>query len=83
MDDTSETAKPESCTDLSGVSKSEIKKRKQLGYVKETTVPGSDCGNCNFYIPPDGDKKYGGCILFAGPVCSSGFCTQYVAKPKS
>jgi len=74
---------PKSCDDVTGVSKSEMEKRKKLGYVKESTVPGSHCSNCNFYIPPDSDKKYGGCILFKGPVCSAGYCTQYVAKSKT
>jgi hypothetical protein len=71
---------PSNCNDLSGVSKSEIQKREQYGYVKESTVPGSHCGNCKLYIPPDDKNKFGGCLLFDGPVCPTGFCTQYNAK---
>lgn len=71
---------PTSCDDLSGVSQDEIAKRKQLGYVQESTVPGSHCGNCSLYVPPAQEGGIGKCLLFAGPVCPTGYCTQYVAK---
>ncbi len=69
-----------SCDDLSGVSKSEIEKREKFGYMKESTVPGSHCGNCSLYIPPQADKHCGRCLLFKGPVRPTGYCTQYAAK---
>jgi hypothetical protein len=77
--------KPESasCDDLSGVSKSEIEKREKFGYVKESTVPGSHCGNCSLYIPPEQGQHCGKCLLFKGPVRPTGYCTQYVAKDQS
>lgn len=74
----SETAyMPKSCDDLSGVNKKEIQKREKLSYVKETPVPGSDCGHCQFHIPGKYGADIGGCLLFEGPVCASGYCTQY------
>lgn len=69
-----------SCDDLSGVSKTEIEKRERFGYVKESTVPGSHCGNCSLYIPPEQGNNCGKCLLFKGPVRPTGYCTQYVAK---
>jgi hypothetical protein len=71
---------PASCDDLSGVSEDEIAKRKQLGYVQNSTVPGSHCGNCSLYVPAEREGGIGKCLLFAGPVCATGYCTQYVAK---
>lgn len=68
------------CDDLSGISKEEIEKRERVGYVNESTVPGSDCGNCALHIPPDSNATCGGCVLFKGPVKETGYCTQYVAK---
>src|SRR5690625_4612016 len=71
------------CDDLSEVSKAEIEKREKLNYVKESTVPGSNCGNCHFYIPPKSEGQCGGCLLFDGPVRSTGYCTQYVKKSEA
>lgn len=69
-----------SCDDLSGVSQSEIEKRKKFGYVKESMIPGSHCGNCGLYVPPAPEGNCGDCLLFKGPVRATGYCTQYVAK---
>lgn len=70
------------CDDLSGLSQEEIEQRKQFGYVKESSVPGSHCGNCRLFIPSDSDsgQACGGCLLFKGPVRATGYCTQYEAK---
>ena len=68
------------CDDLSEVSKAEIEKREKLNYVKESTLSGSNCGNCHFYIPPKSEGQCGGCLLFEGPVRSTGYCTQYVEQ---
>jgi hypothetical protein len=65
------------CEDLSGVSKSEIKKREKFGYVNKSTVPGSHCSNCKLYLPPNDDEDCGGCLLFDGPVEPDGYCMQY------
>jgi hypothetical protein len=68
------------CDDLSGLTKEEIEQRKQFGYVKESSVPGSHCGNCRLFIPSDSEQECGGCLLFKGPVRATGYCTQYEAK---
>jgi len=68
------------CDDFSGVSESELKKRQALGYVVESTVPGSHCANCALYVPPKEGEKCGGCLLFDGPVRVGGYCSQYQPK---
>src|SRR6185312_17081634 len=64
----------EPCGDLSGVSEEELKKRRRLGYVSKSPVPGSFCGNCSLYIPPTMQDGCGGCLLFKGPVDAEGHC---------
>jgi hypothetical protein len=66
-----------SCSDLSGVSESEIQKRKSFGYTEESPIPDNKCGNCSLYIPPEGNKKCGECMLFKGPVYASAYCTYW------
>ncbi len=68
---------PASCSDLSGVSEEEKEKRKKLGYVEETPIPDSKCGNCKLYLPPGDDEACGSCSLFKGPVEENGYCTYY------
>lgn len=70
----------ESCNDYTGVSTEELDKRKKLGYVEKSEVPGSDCSNCGLYIPPAEGAACGGCLLFKGPVEAEGHCIQWVAK---
>lgn len=68
------------CDDFSDVSASELEKRKKFGYMNESTVPGSHCGNCSLFIPGKSEDDCGGCLLFKGPVHPTGYCTQYAAK---
>ena len=67
----------DSCNILTGVSEGEIKKRQSLGYVEQSAVPNSSCGNCALFIPPKSNEKYGRCILFKGPVYVEGHCVQW------
>lgn len=69
-----------SCGDLSGVSENEIAKRKSFGYVEKTPIPENFCGNCSLYIPPEGDKKCGECMLFKGPVYEEAYCTYWAPQ---
>lgn len=75
-----DTISVESCNDYTGVSAEELDKRKKLGYVEKSEVPGSDCSNCGLYIPPAEGAACGGCLLFKGPVEAEGHCIQWVAK---
>lgn len=69
-----------SCDDFTGVSKAEIEKRKELGYVKESPIPDNQCDNCNLYIPQGTEKACGGCMLFDGPVQALGYCTYWAPQ---
>lgn len=74
-------AKPaDPCTDFTGVSAQELEKRKKLGYVDRSEVPGSNCANCGLYVPPADGAACGSCLLFKGPVYGEGHCIQWVAK---
>jgi hypothetical protein len=68
------------CEDLSGLSETDIKTRTGLGYVKESPISNMQCKNCNLWLPPAKDKTCGGCLLFKGPVNTSGYCTNWAAK---
>ena len=65
------------CEDLSGVSKNDMEARIKLGYVKKSPLPDKNCGNCKLHIPPQAGKECGGCLLFKGPVYSSGYCIYW------
>lgn len=65
------------CSDLSGVSAEEIKKRNDLAYVPESPIPDNQCSNCNLYLPPKEEQACGGCMLFKGPVHAEGYCTYW------
>lgn len=77
-DEGSKPADP--CNDFTGVSAEELDKRKKLGYVDKSAVPGNSCSNCGLYIPFTDDSGCGKCLLFKGPVHAEGHCIQYVAK---
>lgn len=79
-DNKAKTASGDPCDDLSGLTEEEAKQREQFGYVKQSSVAGSNCGNCRLYLPPREGKSCGGCLLFKGPVRATGYCTQYEAK---
>ncbi len=69
-----------SCDDYSGVDEVNLRKREQLGYVKQTPNPEHQCDNCKLYIAPKDGQPCGGCMLFTGPVFAEGYCT-YWAPP--
>ncbi len=65
------------CEDLSEVSKHDIETRNKFGYVKKSPLPDKTCDNCKLHIPPAAGKECGECLLFKGPVYSSGYCTYW------
>lgn len=73
-------ATPANCRDLTGVSEQDLAVRKKLAYVNESPIPDNECNNCNLYLPPTGEKKCGGCMLFKGPVEAKGYCTYWAPK---
>ena len=74
------TVSPESCDDLSGLSMEEIQKRESFAYVTESPVSDSYCNNCHLWIPQEGNKDCGKCLLFMGPVYASGYCTYWAPQ---
>ncbi len=74
------SAKVNPCEDLTGVDKTDVEKRKALGYVSLAPTPDKQCDECKLWIPvPDG-KECGGCLLFTGPVSPEGNCTYWAPK---
>ncbi|GAB3902802.1 hypothetical protein GCM10028803_30110 [Larkinella knui] len=70
------------CKDFSGVSENDLNTRKKLGYVDKSPQPESKCGNCNLFLPPKVARACGGCLLFKGPVLTSGYCTYWAPISK-
>ncbi len=68
------------CEDLSGVSKNDIEARTKFAYVKKSPLPDKTCSNCKLHIPPREGNECGTCLLFKGPVYSSGYCTYWAPK---
>jgi hypothetical protein len=77
---TEEAYSGDPCGDLTGLSESEITKRDKLGYVEESPIPESVCGNCQLYIPPKTEEDCGGCMLFKGPVYADAYCTYWAPQ---
>lgn len=73
-------AAPDSCSDFSGVSETDLKAREKLGYVKESPIEDRTCNNCNLWLPPPANEQCGKCMLFKGPVYSAGYCTYWAAR---
>ena len=78
--DQSAAAQVTECDDYSHVDAVNLRKREQLGYVKQTVNPENKCNNCKLWIPPKEGQHCGGCLLFTGPVFDEGYCT-YWAPP--
>ena len=68
------------CSDFSGVSEVELKKRQQLGYVKKSPSTESHCGNCQLWLPRKDSKDCGNCQIFKGPVIAEGYCTYWAPQ---
>jgi hypothetical protein len=70
----------DSCEDFSKLTEKDLGKRKDLGYVKESPIQDKHCNNCNLHLPPANAKNCGGCMLFKGPVYSTGYCTYWAPQ---
>ncbi|MBN8826653.1 MULTISPECIES: high-potential iron-sulfur protein [unclassified Spirosoma] len=70
------------CEDFSGVSETDLQTRKKLGYVAQSPRPESKCGNCNLWLPPKEGQSCGSCMLFKGPVYTTGYCTYWAPQGK-
>lgn len=72
-------AAPDPCTDLTGVDENALAMRKNLEYVDVSTVDGQNCANCQLLKPAEAGGCIG-CLLFAGPVTTNGWCKNWVVK---
>jgi hypothetical protein len=72
--------KPDSCTDVSGLSEGEKAARTALQYTDATPQPDKRCSGCNLYQPPVDPSQCGGCQVIKGPIHPDGYCTSWVAK---
>lgn len=70
------------CDDYTGVSASDLDKRRKMAYVTQSPIPDSHCENCALHLPAAESKKEClGCMLFKGPVRPTGYCTYWAAIP--
>ncbi|TLV00679.1 high-potential iron-sulfur protein [Dyadobacter luticola] len=68
------------CNDFSKVSENDLNARKKLGYVNQSPIPESKCGNCQLWLPPKKGVECGNCQLFKGPVMTTGYCTYWAPQ---
>jgi hypothetical protein len=68
------------CTDLAGLSPSDVQIRTSLAYVDVSTEPGKSCSNCQQFIPA-APNACGTCKVVKGPINPAGYCKSFVLKP--
>jgi len=73
-------AAAEGCTDVSGLTESEVQMRNSLQYVDTSTTDGKTCANCALYIPAEEGAACGGCNLIKGPINPDGYCMSWAPK---
>lgn len=72
--------KPDSCTDVTGLSEGEKAARGAMQYTDSTPHPDKRCSGCNLYRPAVDPSQCGGCQVLKGPIHPDGHCTSWVAK---
>ena len=65
------------CNDYSELSKDDIRKRENLGYVQKAPSANKQCDNCNLWLPTADSNACGKCQLFKGPVPAFASCTYW------
>lgn len=71
------TSSVDPCTDITGLSESDLQMRANVNYIEVTEIPEQRCDNCQLYTQPT-NGGCGGCLLFAGPVTAAGWCSSWV-----
>lgn len=72
------------CTNLTGLSQADLETRTQFNYTGHTPNKDKYCGNCiHFHPPTNGSDPCGTCEIVKGPINPDGYCTQWMAKPKT
>ena len=65
------------CTNLFDLNDLELKTRRQLGYVNQSSFSDRTCLNCKLFIKTDQSLSCGSCLVMKGPVEDSGYCTVW------
>jgi hypothetical protein len=78
--ETTEEVSKDPCNDFSKVAETDLKAREKMGYVKASPVAGSNCSNCQLYLPFKETPSCGNCQLFKGPVEAAGHCTYWAPQ---
>jgi len=73
-------AATEGCTDVSGLTESEVQMRTSLQYVDASTTEGKTCSNCALYVVAEEGAACGGCNLIKGPINPDGYCMSWAPK---
>lgn len=71
---------PSSCTDVRGLSETDVGLRKTLEYVDRTPVAAQTCAGCVQWIAPASSDACGGCKVMKGPVHPEGYCKVFTAR---
>lgn len=68
---------PQDCTDVSGLTESQLSQRRGLGYVDESPHPENVCDNCQFWLPAAAGASCGGCVVVPGPIAPEAYCNSW------
>ena len=73
-------ASADPCTDLSTLNENDLATRKNFNYIDVSPLKDKTCSQCNLYISSEPNNSCGKCMLFKGPVQSTGSCTYWTQK---
>ena len=71
---------PLDCSDISGLSETQVQTRTGLAYVEMSTTPDQNCLNCVQYQAAAEAGTCGTCTLVPGPINPEGWCSSWAAK---
>ena len=77
---TGQSAANDPCTDLSGLSKEELKVRKAYQYTGHSSNLDQVCSNCNYWQGLKNGGPCGSCQVVHGPINPKGHCTVWTQK---
>ncbi len=68
------------CSDVSGLTDSELATRTSNDYTSASPYNDKFCGTCNLFIMPKEGKQCGSCQVVKGPISPQGYCKLWIKK---